>query len=149
MTGKIYTTVIAIAVIGLLLAVAACWLMGRHWLESRRFTAEREEIYRIVEVWQRQPPPGVDGHVWQEVCKLGGIAVGNVCFTPRHVSLEEIEALRADVAAKDAAPIDADTLQWLWDRLAATGPHGQRYTRRMQPMWDEAMDAVRPEAAQP
>jgi hypothetical protein len=128
--------------------VAACCIVGRKMVEWREFGAQREEMYRIVEGWKVRPPPGVNAHAWREACTLSTIAIGNVCFTPDHVATDEMRALRADLIAKANAPVDSETLQWLLDRLAATGSHGNRYIRQMQPLWDEALDSLRPQLAE-
>lgn len=145
MSRRIHGVVVVLAALSILLALVAGGTLVNQWLRWRSYTAQREEMYRIIAAWERRPPPGVDGHVWQEACKLTGIAVGNVCFSPSHVSLEELADLRAELAAKEAGRVDIDTLQWVWDRLATTGPHGRRYIQQMRPLWDEARDALQAE----
>ncbi len=68
-------------------------------------------------------------------------AVGNVCFTPKEVSAEEMARLRVDVERKNRQPVTFDTFAWLWSRLGQTGPHGNEYITRMQPMWKEVEES--------
>ncbi len=47
--------------------------------------------------------------------------------------------LRDDLARRFAGPIDRDTLTWIWDRLARTGPHGTRYVERFRPKFEQCV----------
>lgn len=108
----------------------------------RIFAGQRNAMQEIVEAWEHHPPPGVEPATWREVVVVSYNALGNVCFSPNHVSLAEMRRLRADVEAKSREPITLQTLDWLWWRLGQTGPHGAEYTTRLLPLWEETREWV-------
>jgi hypothetical protein len=111
--------------------------------EIASFRSELEITKAFVTNWQREPPEGIDPHIWREVTIVVGNGLGNVCFTPQTVSLAEMRRLRADVEARAShEPVSLELLDWLWRRLRDTGPHGEAYIDRMQPLWDEAKGAI-------
>jgi hypothetical protein len=46
-----------------------------------------------------------------------------------------------DVEAKLAGDVDLDTLRWIWDRLAETGPNGKAYN---EPFRHNLEESIRP-----
>jgi hypothetical protein len=119
--------------------------MGWKVYERQVYSGELQALDSIVEQWERQPPQGVDPHVWREVTIVVENGLGNVCFTPDTVSLAELRRLRADVELRAGREkVSLALLDWLWQRLRGTGPHGAEYIDRMQPLWDEAKAAVEP-----
>jgi hypothetical protein len=96
----------------------------------------------MMNTWSTMPPPGIDPHVWNEAVTVAYNAHGNVCYSPDAVPLEEMRRLREDMETKSQGPINLDTLDWLWTRLAYTGPHGLKYSTQMRPLGDEMRDAV-------
>jgi len=126
-------------VLGLGLAV---WWGYDTW-QWRAFSGQRDAINACVDSWRENPPAQIDRHIWQEVVTTVHNALGNVCFTPNEISIEEMRRLRAEVETKSREPITAETLDWLWWRLGKTGPHGAKYVTQMQPLWDETREALR------
>jgi hypothetical protein len=59
------------------------------------------------------------------------------------VSLEELRRFNADVAERLRGPVDLGTVDWVWERLGQTGPHGQRYRERFEPQYREGVAAMR------
>ena len=109
---------------------------------GRAFAAEDKAIDAILKRWEKSAPADIDPHVWREVVVVVSNATGNVCFTHHQVPVAEMRRLRAEIEAQDRQPITLDTLGWLYHRLGQTGPEGQRYIVRMQPLWDEARAAA-------
>lgn len=107
------------------------------------FAGHSNAMEQIVWAWKDHLPPGVEPATWREVVVVSYNALGNVCFSPKHVSIAEMRRLRAEVEGKNREPITVETLDWLWWRLGKTGPRGAKYIRQMQPLWDEAREALR------
>jgi hypothetical protein len=82
-------------------------------------------------------PYEVSPSVWECAHNWTITAYCNVCFSPGHVRTEEMYRLREDVRRKLEGEINLDTLEWIWDRLAQTGPHGKRYVERFRPRFQE------------
>lgn len=140
-------------VIGALMAGAygvglVAWWGCDAW-QWRAFSREREAIKACVTAWGDEPPAHIDPHTWRGVVITLHNLVGNLCFSPSHVSTDEMRRLRAELEAKSREPITVETLDWLWWRLGKTGPHGPRYVTRMQPLWDEAREALQVGGAPP
>lgn len=120
-------------------------IAARIW-QTRTFHREVRHLQQTLEPWRSLPPPGIDAHVWREAAGLvTATGVGNVCFSPSHVSLLELRRLQRDVEAEMAqGPVTPQKLDWLWQRLGQTGPRGRKYITQMQPLWDEAKGQVQP-----
>ncbi len=69
---------------------------------------------------------------WEAATTWTGIAVANVCYSPEHVPLEELRQFRNELESKLDGDVDLDSLGWIWDRLATTGPHGARYAAKFE-----------------
>jgi hypothetical protein len=111
-----------------------------------QFAEERKAIERrLHQWWEGRPPPGVDPHAWKETWGIVYNGFGNVCFSPKHVSLPEMRRLRADLEAKMHRPATVASLRWFWDRLAETGPHGKQYIEQMTLLLDEAVGQLPPD----
>ena len=68
----------------------------------------------------------------------------NVCFSPEHVTLEELQrSFNTDVEERLRSPVDLTTLDWVWDRLGRTGPHGRSYQQRFEPEYREGLATMR------
>ena len=72
-----------------------------------------------------------------------GCAYGNVCFSPDHVSLAELKRLNEDVRLKLETNVDLDTADWIWRRLAETGPHGAQYVAKFEPRYRQELANAR------
>jgi hypothetical protein len=105
----------------------------------REFYAEVDQVKAIVENMRWECPPNVDQMRWEAACDITCSAVGNVCYTPEHVSMSEMRRLREDIERKAAEPASLDTLRWIWHRLAQTGPHGKECAERMIVLFDETV----------
>ncbi len=106
------------------------------YIAWQKFKAETERIETIVKGW-RAPPAHADPVDWEFAWVTVYNALGNVCFTPKHISPTELARLREDVERNKQQPVTFETLEWLWWRLGQTVPHGNKYITQMQPMWEE------------
>jgi hypothetical protein len=56
----------------------------------------------------------------------------NVRFSLSHTSREAMHSYGQQVEKRLQGEVDAGIFEWIWDRLAETGPHGKRYTDRFR-----------------
>jgi hypothetical protein len=125
---------LAVAILAVLLAyflVPLGRLTVYHRVQREMDAAIRALEYRV--------PPGVSPAVWECAWGWTSTAYGNVCFSEEHVSTEELYRLRKDLMPKLQGPVDLQTLVWVWDRLAQTGPHGRRYVGQHKPSFLECL----------
>jgi hypothetical protein len=93
----------------------------------------RGEMQDSIYGLQYRVPQGVNPATWE--CAWGWTlnAYGNICFSEEHVHIDEMYRLRAELLPKLRGPGGLQTLAWVWDRLAQTGPHGRRYVELHRP----------------
>lgn len=107
---------------------------------SVQFSREKRAIEQLLhQWWEGRPPPGVSERRWEGAWGIAYNGFGNVCFSPEHVSLQEMHLLKADLQAKMQEPATMASLRWFWNRLAETGPHGAQYIEQMTPLLDNAI----------
>lgn len=90
-----------------------------------------------------QRPRDVDADTWEMASGWAITAYCNVCFSPEHVSHDELRRFRVDLEEQLRRPVDLSTIDWVWERLGQTGPHGARYRERFEPQYREELEAVR------
>jgi hypothetical protein len=112
---------------------------------SLLFHQESEEIKKLLSQWREHSPPGVNEDRWRAAWYIAYNGFGNICFSPKHVSLEEIYRLKAEVQAKMREPATMASVRWFWNRLAETGPHGKQYIKQMAPLFNHAMEQPSPD----
>jgi len=104
------------------------------------FTEQRKAIERLLhQWWEDRPPPGVCKRRWEAAWVTAYNGFGNVCFSPNDVSLQEMNRFKTDLQAKMQQPATLASLRWFWGRLAETGPHGNKYIKRMTPLLEDAI----------
>ncbi|MFG0332905.1 MAG: hypothetical protein ACF8TS_06035 [Maioricimonas sp. JB049] len=121
---------------------------GRELYEVYRFAVLYRECEEYVETLRQRRPVDVPPEVWDEENFGVGIAVANVCFSTHHVPLPEMERFTAEFRQRMTQPVDLSTISWLWDRLAATGDHGEQYVEKWRPVFEESVAAVKGAARQ-
>lgn len=129
------TKVLFVAVMGVVL-----WWPAQTIFRARRYNATRDRIQKKINVLRFQLPTEVSEEVWDGTVSWGCIAFGNICATESHTSYEEMCHLECDLDAKLAGPIDIAFFEWLWSRLAETGPHGAGYVSRIKWTWDQLLE---------
>ena len=45
-----------------------------------------------------------------------------MCFSESHVTLSELKKVSADIEQRCAGDVNLETIDWIWKRLAETGP---------------------------
>jgi hypothetical protein len=88
---------------------------------------------RLIESLRDQSPKGVSTETWDHATGWAVTAYHNVCFSESHVTFEELVRFNKDAKVRLAEDIDLLTIDWVWARLAETGPHGQKYVSKFEP----------------
>ncbi|MGD0900318.1 MAG: hypothetical protein ABR915_21000 [Thermoguttaceae bacterium] len=102
------------------------------WAIFAHYRAKGQAI--IVHMEERRPN-NVTPRAWETATTWAGIAYGNVCCSPEHVSIAEMKRLAEDFEAHSQNNVDLSTVTWIWERLAATGPVGQGYHAKFWPQY--------------
>lgn len=120
----------------LLVSLAVVVGIRAYHLDSfyREQRAGQGELVRLAD----RRPANVSPSDWECATSWAVNAYGNVCI-PEYVSLDEMRRLRAELEARLRGPVDLATVDWLWDRLGRTGPHGQDYRRRFEPHYRKGL----------
>lgn len=90
---------------------------------------------QIVESLRTRRPNDVPPQTWDEATGWAITAYHNICFSDGHAPLNELKAFIHDAEIKFNGPVDLSTVDWVWARLAKTGPHGQQYRDRFEPQY--------------
>jgi hypothetical protein len=123
-------TMASVALLAVLFAI--CLVPARRFSQLVEYARVRREMNDAITGPQYRVPNGISPDVWE--CAWGWTltAYGNVCFSEEHVRIEEMHRLREEVLPKLCGPVGPQTLVWIWERLAQTGPHGKRYVARFR-----------------
>lgn len=78
-------------------------------------------------------PETVPKKTWDDATGWAITAYHNVCFSETHVTFDELVRFNHDARMKLAGNVDLHSIDWVWKRLAETGPHGQRYFDKFEP----------------
>ena len=82
---------------------------------------------------REQRPEGVSPTTWDHATGWAITAYHNVCFSEGHVTFDELVRFNHDTKLKLTENVDLQTIDWVWERLAKTGPHGQKYFDKFGP----------------
>jgi hypothetical protein len=127
--------------------IAAAGLLGVAFLAVQIwpqyvYAQERTAAYNVVAQLLDRRPDGVPAPVWDVAATWAATAYANVCFSADHVPIDELRRFRADVEQRLAGQVDLATIEWLWQRLAETGPTGQQYCSRFEPAYRAHLKAA-------
>jgi hypothetical protein len=106
------------------------------------YAQERTAAYELVAKLSDRRPEDVDAEVWDVATTWAITAYANVCFSEGYVTLDELRRFRADTERRLAGDVDLKTIDWIWQRLAETGPHGQQYRQRFEPQYRDNLNAA-------
>jgi hypothetical protein len=84
-------------------------------------------------------PADVNAAAWDEATAWANTAYANVFFSEQHTPIDELRRFRIDVEERLEGDVDLATIDWLWQRLGETGPHGRRYRHRFEPQYRESL----------
>jgi hypothetical protein len=125
------------SIVGIAMLVAVLYVasMGRY---NRRSHRMNEKICS----WEKRRPANLSAELWSECIAWASIAQGNICFSEEHTSYEAMCRFEKQLDEKLSEDVDLTTLKWIGDRLAETGPHGQRYMSRWTEQWNAILQRV-------
>jgi hypothetical protein len=124
--ATIQQTMIAIAVLA--------GLFGFCIVPVGRFNATRKlqrDMLDSIANLEPTNPGSVPPAVWD--CALGETVIAFDNVGMRVGQGDVARRLRDDLERKLAGKVDLETLDWIWDRLSESGPHGRRYVGRFRP----------------
>jgi hypothetical protein len=128
-----------IAMLALLLAFVILWV--RH-IERRNKLAEYNRVahslLQSITLLEKRVPQGVSPQVWAGAVRETTRCQYYVCFGTDRTSIEELIKLRDDLVPKLSGPVDVETLEWTWKRLARTNADGERFVRMLTPKFEAA-----------
>ena len=132
-----------LAFFGVLAAVMPfiAWFALRFW-SLFAYAQEQHAMRDLVEQLPNRRPPGVSVAAWDVATGWAITACGNVCFSEGYVPIDELRRFRVDVEKRLKAEVDLTTIDWIWQRLGETGPHGQQYRKRFEPEYREGLKSI-------
>ncbi|MAP07555.1 MAG: hypothetical protein CMM00_01585 [Rhodopirellula sp.] len=89
----------------------------------------------IVESLQSRRPANVPAKTWDDATGWAITAYHNICFSAEHVPLDSLKQFINDAESMLAGPVDLDSVDWVWSRLAECSPHGEQYRERFEPQY--------------
>ena len=131
--------------LGGLAVLAACVVPPTIWaVRQIAYAQEQRTAQELVNQLRDRGPPDVGADAWEVASAWAITAYCNVCYSPEHVSHDELRRFRADLEERLRGSVDLATIDWVWDRLGRTGPHGRSYQERFEPQYRESLEAMRP-----
>ncbi|GDY22689.1 hypothetical protein LBMAG56_40360 [Verrucomicrobiota bacterium] len=124
-------------VTGVLAAIVLCIapLVFRAW-EIHIYYQEKGSVLELLHQLKRdRRPEKVEIETWGLAANWIITAFANVCFSESHVPFNELRRFRVDVEKRLSKDVDLATIDWISQRLAETGPHGQHYIEKWEPLY--------------
>jgi len=75
----------------------------------------------------------VPTETWENATNWATVAYQNICFSDGHVPLKELKEFVHDAEVELNGMVDLNAVDWVWTRLAETGPHGKEYRDDWEP----------------
>jgi hypothetical protein len=130
---------IGCAAILLLGATFLAWAVVEIVPRSRYGYTARRINDKICALADRRPA-NVDANRWEDSVAWASIASCNILFSEDHTPYESMAQFETDLDAKLKEDVDIDTLKWIGERLAKTGPTGARYFPKVR--WWEQWETI-------
>jgi hypothetical protein len=133
----------------LVLAVAfLLWAVFRIAPEIRYNQRSRRINQKIWELETRRPHD-ISEKMWTECVAWASIAHANICFSERHASYQAMCDFEKQLDEKLKEDVNLSTIKWIGERLAETGPRGQKYmttTTQWWKQWDGIVEQINQES---
>lgn len=78
-------------------------------------------------------PETIPKKTWEDATGWASISYNNVCFSESHVAFDELVRFNHDARLQLEGNVGLHSIDWVWERLAETGPHGKRYFEIFHP----------------
>ena len=93
-------------------------------------------IRQKIEALNDRRPAAVNPKLWEESVGWLVTAHCNICFSEESTSYEAMCQFEEQLDEKLKGDVDLGTIEWIGDRLAETGPNGQRYMKNWKIQWN-------------
>ena len=140
MTRRTSLLLVAFALTGVLAIAAPVGL--RIW-RLVSFARQQRIGAELIGSLKERCPEMVPKKTWDDATGWAITAYHNVCFSESHVTIVEMVRFNHDARMKLAGNVDLQSVDWVWKRLAETGPHGQRYVDKFEPKYMAAISHAR------
>lgn len=131
---RIGNIVLAVIVVGVL-----SWAVSEIIPKSRYGCAARRINEKICSLRERRPV-AVSEKLWEDRVAWASIAHCNICFSEGHTKYSEMLRFENELDEKLKGPVDLDALNWIGERAAQTGPHGEQYMIKVK--WREQWENI-------
>lgn len=105
-----------------------------------KYSQRSRRINDTIRSLEQRRPANVDAELWQECIAWASTAHGNICFSEGHTSYSSMCRFEEQLDEKLKEEVDIDTIEWIGERLAETGPNGQQYMTKWQKQWQAILD---------
>ena len=109
--------------------------VGPTWVAMYRYSQRSHRIWEKLCNLERRRPTTVSPRLWEESVGWAVTAHGNICYSEEHASYDAMCRFEKELDEKLEGDVDLGTIQWIGDRLAETGLHGQRYMTKWREQW--------------
>lgn len=110
-----------------------------HVIELKSYYRLHDSTRKLIDAWSEKRPSDVPPKAWEHATDWTKNAFDNIFFSPSDTSFSELEKFRADLEVKLKEKANLETVDWIWKRLAETGPHGKRYVEQYQSRYREVL----------
>ena len=125
---NVFASVLAIGFLLAFVSVAILFVMTVYKFKTFYFHTNRIEL--VVEGMRDRKPADIDQELWGEACDWLCTANGNICYSPESMPTEIVKDLAWRFESRGEGEVDLNTVEWMWDQFAGTGPAGAHYARR-------------------
>jgi len=130
---------VAFALIGVLAFVAP---VGFRFWRLVSYARQQRIGAELIGSLNERRPESVPTKTWDDATGWAITAYHNVCFSETHVTFDELVRFNHDAKMKLAGNVHLISIDWVWERLAETGPHGQRYFEKFEPEYRSLVYAL-------
>ena len=126
----------AVLVLG---AAVLIWAASEIIPKSRYGYGARRINEKICSLRERRPAD-VSTKLWEDGVAWASIAHCNICFSEEHTKYSEMLRFERDLDEKLKGSINLNTLKWIGERAAQTGPNGEQYMVKVK--WREQWEGT-------
>jgi hypothetical protein len=120
----------------LLIGVGLAIWVGSKGVLVARYHRYSQRVSQKIEALDDRRPAAVSPELWEECVAWAVTAHCNICFSEENTSYEDMCRFEEQLDEKLKGDVDLGTIEWIGDRLAETGPHGQRYMTNWKIQWN-------------
>ena len=103
------------------------------WNRQREYEQVADGMTGAIFALENRVPQGVLPSRWKSAVRLTATVHFNAFHLWHPPPIEEVYRLRAELMPKLRGPVDLQTLDWTWERLARTGVDGKRVADSLGP----------------